>query len=147
MSKNDSKLSDDAVAAWARLVRVSQSLLSAVDADLKAQGLPSLIWYDALLELKRAGSRGLRPFELQQEMLLAQYNLSRLSDRLVKAGYAERLPCDDDGRGFVLRITAPGRNLLKKMWPVYRTVLRRRFADKLDDGEVKALAAILGKLA
>ena len=81
--------SEQAITAWARLVRTSQSLLPAVEADLKAQGFPPLAWYDALLELRRAGAEGLRSFELQEQMLLAQYNLSRLTDRLQKAGYID----------------------------------------------------------
>jgi DNA-binding MarR family transcriptional regulator len=32
-------------------------------------------------------------------MLLAQYNLSRLLDRIERAGLVERRACEDDGRG------------------------------------------------
>ena len=41
-------------------------------------------------------------------MLLAQYNLSRLIDRIEEAGYAERRARADDGRGQVIVITAAG---------------------------------------
>ncbi|MEQ9333449.1 MarR family winged helix-turn-helix transcriptional regulator [Thalassobaculum sp.] len=146
MREPSSPPSDRAVAAWARLVRVSQALLEAVEADLKAAGMPPLVWYDALLELRRAEPDGLRPFELQNRMLLAQYNLSRLLDRVVKAGYAERRPCPDDGRGHVLRLTDTGGALLKSMWPVYRQAIARHFADRLDDREADELARLLGKL-
>ena len=115
--------SEQAITAWARLVRTSQSLLPAVEADLKAQGFPPLAWYDALLELRRAEDEGLRSFELQDQMLLAQYNLSRLTDRLRKAGYIDRVTCQDDRRGQVLRITAVGERLLKRMWPAYRAAI------------------------
>ncbi len=140
-------LPEVAVAAWARLLRVSQSLLEGVEADLKAAGFPPLAWYDALLELKRAGPGGLRPYELQEEMLLAQYSLSRLSDRLVKAGYVERRVCVEDKRGQVLRITKEGRALQRRMWPVYRNAIATHFAGKLSEKDSVALARILGKLA
>ena len=140
-------LSDEAVAAWAKMIRVSQSLLSRVEADLKAAGLPPLAWYDALLELRRAGRAGLRPYALQQEMLLAQYNLSRLADRLIASGYVERQPCAEDGRGHVLVITPAGRAVAKRMWPVYRAAIRRHFADRLGGRDIKTLAAIMDKLA
>lgn len=146
MTQFSSAPSDQAVTAWARLVRVSQSLLDAVEADLKAAGMPPLVWYDALLELRRADAAGLRPFELQGRMLLAQYNLSRLLDRVVKAGYAERLPCEDDGRGHMLRITGAGRGLLQAMWPAYRRAIARHFGDRLDESEAVELARLLGKL-
>ncbi len=146
MAKGRAALSEERVEAWARLVRVSQSLLAAVDSDLKAAGFPPLSWYDALLELRRAGKVGLRPFELQEEMLLAQYNLSRLVDRLIKAGYATRRPCAEDGRGQILTITAKGEGLLKSMWPVYRAAIRRHFADKLGAQDARVLGRILDAL-
>ena len=138
--------SDQAITAWARLVRVSQDLIAAVEADLKTAGFPPLSWYDALLELKRAGPEGLRPFQLQAEMLLAQYNLSRLIDRLVAAGYVARLPSPDDRRGRVLTITPEGRRLLRRMWPVYRAAIASHFASALTQREVGQLDRILVKL-
>ena len=138
--------SEDALTAWARLVRSSHSLLAGVEVDLKANGLPPLSWYDALLELRNADTGGLRPYQLQKQMLLAQYNLSRLVDRLASEGYVERIRCEEDGRGHVIRITKNGRELLKKMWPVYRSAVMTRFASPLGAGQIKQLAAILVKL-
>ena len=145
MARSRDRPSEEAVTAWARLVRVSQSLLPRVEADLKAEGYPPLSWYDALLELRRAGVGGLRPFELQQEMLLAQYNMSRLTDRLLKAGYVAREMCEDDGRGQILSITPQGETVLKNMWPAYRAAIQKHFSDRLDKKDVKSLIKILGK--
>ena len=146
MPKRDEQLSNEAVTAWVRLVRASQSLLSAVESDLKTKGFPPLSWYDALLELRRAGKTGLRPFELQEAMLLAQYNLSRLADRLCKAGYVERQPYEDDRRGRVLIITPNGERLVREMWPAYRSAIQRHFADNLGDKNAIVLGGILGEL-
>ena len=146
MPEREEALSNDAATAWVRLVRVSQSLLSAVESDLKSNGFPPLSWYDALLELRRAGTNGLRPFELQDAMLLAQYNISRLTDRLCKAGYVERKPCEEDGRGQILIATPKGEKLLRDMWPVYRLAIRTHFADNLGDKHANILGKILGEL-
>jgi len=143
MTTNPSK---SAVHAWALLVRKSQHVLNSVERDLKAAGLPPLPWYDALLELERAETGQLRPFELEQRMLLAQYHMSRLTARLAKAGYVERLACAEDGRGQIIRITGAGRTLLTRMWPVYAGAIRRHFADKMTDEEAAVLARMLGKL-
>ena len=145
MASSRDRPSEEAITAWARLVRVSQSLLPRVEADLKAQGYPPLSWYDALLELRRAGVGGLRPFELQQEMLLAQYNLSRLIDRLLKAGHVAREMCEDDGRGQILSITPHGKTVLKNMWPAYRAAIQKHFADRIDKKDVESLIKVLGK--
>jgi DNA-binding MarR family transcriptional regulator len=138
--------SDAVIRAWTRLVRAQQVALSAVEAELKAAGFPPLAWYDVLLELSRIEAEGLRPFALEQQLLLAQYNLSRLLDRLEKAGYIERLACPDDGRGQVIAITASGRALVKRMWPTYRAAIGRHVGAKLSEDEAARLASLLGKL-
>src|SRR3954449_4237427 len=97
--------SDAVTKAWARLIRAREIVVAAVERDLKAAGLPPLGWYDVLLELARAPDARLRPFEIEKETLLAQYNLSRLVDRLEKEGLIAREPCDHDGRGQWVAIT------------------------------------------
>lgn len=146
MRADPDSLSNDAITAWARLVRVSQAVLTRVEADLKAAGFPPLAWYDALLELDRVKPDGLRPFQLQERMLLAQYNMSRLTDRLKSAGYIVRENCVDDGRGQVLHITEDGCRLLKSMWPAYRKAIAAHFGTKLDVDETAELARVLEKL-
>ncbi len=145
-SKKQKPVSGVSITAWARLMRVSQALLARVEASLKQEGMPPLAWYDALLELERVHPKGLRPFELQQEMLLAQYNTSRLTDRLVNAAYAERRECPGDGRGHVLHITASGRRLLRRMWPDYQAAIDLHFASRLTQAEAATLSGILTKL-
>jgi len=140
-------LADGKLAAWARLIRVGQLLVEGVEADLKAAGLPPLSWYDVLLELRRAGPEGLRPFQLQQRMLLTQYNLSRLLDRMQRAGLVERRACAEDGRGTVTAATAEGLALRERMWPVYRAAIRTRFADKLTERQADDLARLMARLS
>ena len=132
--------------AWARLVRISQATLAAVEVDLRRAGFPPLAQYDALLELRRAGDKGLRPFELQHEMLLAQYSVSRLVDRLVKAGLVDREESADDGRGQVLMITSKGHDLLRTMWPVYGKAIQSHFGERLTPSEIGNLSRLLAKL-
>lgn len=144
--QGDRRPDETTILAWARLVRMSGSLVACVEADLRRAKLPPLAQYDALLELHRAGVKGLRPFELQHQMLLAQYNVSRLIVRLVNAGLVERMVADDDGRGQLLRITKNGKDLLKRMWPVYASAIERHFGQRLKPAEIKSLAAILDKL-
>jgi len=134
------------VAAWARLIRARQAVVAAVERDLKSAGFPPLEWYDILLELSRTSSGALRPFELEGRLLLAQYNLSRLIDRMKQAGYVEKFRCEQDGRGQVLRVTEAGRALRERMWPAYAAAIERHLGSRLEDGEAEALRAILGRL-
>ena len=134
------------VRAWARLMKTQQVLLEQIDVKLKQANLPPLAWYDVLLELKRRGTAGLRPSELQHEMLLAQYNLSRLLDRIELAGHIVRRRCEHDGRGQVVVITRSGETLVRRMWPVYARFLRDSIGAPLSDKEARSLAEVLGKL-
>jgi DNA-binding MarR family transcriptional regulator len=138
--------SDIVIRAWARLMRVQQIALSDVEAALKRQKLPPLAWYDALLELERAGEDGMRPFALQRELLLPQYSLSRLLERMERADYVERHTCDEDGRGQIVAITATGIAMRRRIWPVYARAIQDTIGARLNDREAKQLADLLGKL-
>ena len=132
--------------AWARLLKVEQRLKSAVERDLKAAEALPLDWYDALLELERAPDGRLSPGELEDNMLIAQYSLSRLVDRLEREGLIRRLPHPEDGRRQLLEITARGRKRRAASWPIYASAVERRAGGRLDEAELQSLLHILAKL-
>ncbi|CDX35229.1 putative transcriptional regulator [Mesorhizobium sp. SOD10] len=138
--------SPEAIAAWARLVRVSRQLVERTEDALKANGLPPLAWYDVLHELAEAGEGGLRPFELIDRVLLAQYNVSRLLARLEADGLVEKLPVSDDGRGQTVRITANGREMRRRIWAIYGASIAELLGARLSAEELRTLAALLGRL-
>lgn len=134
------------ITAWARVLRSQQVLLERVEADLKRGGLPPLRWYDVLLELHRAGSEGLRQFEIGAAVLLSKYNVSRLLDRLEKEKLLERHVCEEDGRGARVQITAAGRELVRRMWPIYGKAIAEHFGRYFSAAELKQLASLLARL-
>lgn len=133
--------------AWVRLMRAQQIVLAAIEQDLKAADLPPLAWYDVLLELARAEDGRLRPYEIEQRTLLAQHNLSRLLDRMEKAGLVQREVFPEDGRGRWVLITEPGRARQARIWTVYASALQRHLGDKLDDAQADHLAELLAILS
>jgi DNA-binding MarR family transcriptional regulator len=135
--------SDGAIRVWARLAKAQRTALASIKQALSAAKLPPLAWYDVLLELERAGG-GLRPFELEPEILLAQYNLSRLIDRLEKAGYVERRTCAEDGRGQIVAITTAGKAIRRRMWSVYGPAIQATISANLSPKQIETLAALLG---
>ena len=144
MSKIDP--TESTVNAWARLIRAQTKVLDAVEEDLKVAGFPPLAWYDVLLELRRTDGEGLRPMELETRLLLAQHNVSRLIDRMDAKNLVKKKRAVDDGRGQLVEMTEAGRDLLRRMWPVYRRAIQRHMGSKLDAGETERLAELLGKL-
>lgn len=135
-----------ALAAWVGLVRAERVLLHAVETELKRAGFPPLACYDVLLELSREKQGRLRAGELQARVLLAQYNLSRLVNRLETDGLAVRERCPRDGRGVVVALTAKGRALRRAMWPAYNRAVARHVAARLSAGEARTLAELLARL-
>ena len=132
--------------AWVRLIRAHDRVVANVEAAVKAKGLPPIDWYDVLLELSREGGRRLRPVELEKELLVAQYNLSRLLDRMVEAGLVQREPCDGDGRGQMVSLTPKGKAMQKEMWPHIREVVMNEMT-VLKDADVEKLSKLLTPLA
>lgn len=139
-------MNSTAFQVWVRLVRSHQRIHKAVDAAFKAEGLPPLEWYDVLLELERHGEP-LRARDLEQKLLLAQYNLSRLLDRLAKLRLIVRRPDPDDGRSRLIQISEQGLVTRRKMWPVYRRVIEGSIGARLTAPQANELAGLLASIA
>ena len=128
-------------------MRTQQHVLAAIEEDLKAAGMPPLAWYDVLWELRRSEKGRLRPFEIEQRTLLAQHNLSRLLDRMEKAGFARREVFRGDGRGRWVVLTDEGSAMQARIWSVYARALQRHVGAKLGDQDAERLAGLLERLS
>jgi DNA-binding MarR family transcriptional regulator len=134
------------VGAWSGMMRAARSLADTVETEVKQAGFPPLAWYDVLLELSRAPRGRLTPKELEVKTLMAQYNLSRLLDRLEREGLVQRIEFPGDRRRQRVEITGPGRFLRKAMWPVYGGAIERHLGSRLSDSEAGKLAELLAKV-
>lgn len=139
-------LSDSHISAWVRLARAGQSCLDAIEADLKAAGHPPLLWYDVLLELRRAPQGRLLHSEIGGKILLSKSNVTRVVDRMEAKELVRREACRRDRRSAFVVITEAGRTLQKQMWPDYRASLARHLGERLSEEEARQLAALLGRL-
>ena len=138
--------SDISVRTWTLLIRAHNQALASVERTLKKNNLPPLIWYDILLELERVGDKGLRPFELERELLLPQYGVSRLIERIEKDGHLRRDVCEDDKRGQRLIITKSGKRLRQLMWRTYGPAIEDVIGRKLKSEQSETLSELLVKL-
>jgi len=134
------------VDAWIQLLRARDSALAVVENALKDAGLPSLSWYDVLLEVERAGPGGIRASDLQKELLLPQYGISRLLSRIEAEGFITRRSSAEDGRAQEIVMTQEGRNLRRRMWAVYGPAIDSALGSKLSGAECDKLKSLLGKL-
>src|SRR4029078_7318053 len=79
-------------------------------------------------------------------MLIPQYSTSRLIDRLVDEGLAERRECKIDKRGQFVESTEAGRELQKKMWNAYSAAIEKHVGSKLSDADAMKLCGLLDRL-
>lgn len=64
-----------------------------------------------------------------------------------RRGLVIRVPCDDDGRGVLARVTDEGLGALREHADVHVTGVREHLFDQMDVAEVEALGRVLGKVA
>ncbi|WP_374357267.1 MarR family winged helix-turn-helix transcriptional regulator [Chitinimonas sp.] len=133
--------------AWPLWLRAQQRVMEDIEAALAQAGLPALNWYDVLWNLEQAPEQRLRMAELADELLLSRSNLTRLVDRLEKAGLISRMPCDADRRGYYAVLTPAGQALRESVWPVYRDAIASHFMRHLSDADAATLAELCRKLA
>ena len=136
--------------AWARFVTAQAMLLERIEAALAEADLPPLAWYDVLWILENAEEgelRGrLRMADLARRAVVSRSNVTRLTDRMEKAGLVARSDCPEDGRGTVCELTAKGRALRAKMWPVYRKQIDALFGRHLAGREAETMAETFDKM-
>ena len=130
------KLSPDETEAWVGLVLCSEKLLAKVEAELKNEGLPPYSWYDVLLELDKSRGGKLRFVEIGKRILLSRYSVSRIIKRLENEGLVIRRYSKDDERGIYAVITKKGRDIRRRMWPVYYEVLKQYFFSNFNKKEL-----------
>ena len=135
------------VAAWRALITANALVLEKIERALVEAGLPPLGWYDVLLELSGAPDGRLRMHELARAVVLSRSGLTRLVDRLEGAGLLRREPDPADRRGSYASSTEEGREMLRRMWPVYAAGIAENFGKHLTDEEARVLTVALGRVA
>ena len=106
---NDERSIDDPrITSFGRLVEAHAVLWQVLDQELEAGvGVP-LIWYGVLLHIGRSPG-GVRPIsELIAATAFTSGGVTRLVDRMERAGYVQRRPCPSDRRVVYVGLTDRG---------------------------------------
>lgn len=122
-------------AAWALFLTAHAVLVEKIEERFSAAGMPPFGWYDVLWGLERAGDQRLRMHELAEKTVITRSNLTRLVDRLEVAGLVRRERAAEDRRGAFAVLTAEGRAMRRKMWPVYAAAIKEFFEDHVGEQE------------
>lgn len=139
-SSRDPTLTPSETAAWRGFLHTYAMLVRELDRELEAEhGLP-LHQYEVLLVLARSECGRMRMSELADQVLLSQSGLTRLVDRLERAGLVTRERCEVDRRGLWARITDAGRARFETARITHLEGVRTRFLDRFSPGELTVLA-------
>jgi DNA-binding MarR family transcriptional regulator len=131
---------------WALFLTAHAVLVEKIETRLAEAGLAPLSWYDVLWALERTEDRRLRMSELADMTVLSRSNLTRLVDRLESAGLVARERAEEDRRGAFAVITAEGRAMRKKMWPVYSAAIKALFEDHIGNREAVQMGDTLRRI-
>ena len=133
--------------AWRGFLRTHATLSRELDAELAHEHDLPLGSYEVLL-LPGRQLRGARcgwP-SWRTPSCSRRSGLTRMVDRMERQGLVRREPCPGDARGLNAVITAPGRERFAAARRTHLEGVRRRFLDRLTEGEKRDLAALWARL-
>ncbi len=117
--------------AWGALTRTHAAVVQSLQEVLAASDFPPLPWYEVLAAVAEAPEERMRMGDLAEALVITRGGLTKLVDRLVKAGLLERTFCETDRRVSYATLTPSGRDLLAEMRPVVIAELEVAFSANL----------------
>lgn len=131
--------------AWMAVAISHAAVTERVQRALTAADLPPLSWFEVLRAIKRSPTGRPRMSELADLLTLSRGGITKLVDRLVEAGYLERVSCTEDRRGLFAELTPAGEKMLAEMQEVYAAEIERHLR-RLSAHEARLIAAALQKV-
>lgn len=132
--------------AWPAFLAAHDALVRHIEERLRAADLPDLSWYDVLWVLARVPEQRLRMHELADATVIARSNLTRLIDRMEKAGLVARERVAEDRRGAYARLTEAGADMRRRIWQVYEPAINEVFSQHLSEEENTVLRRLMLRL-
>ena len=84
--------------AWGALARTHAAVSQRLQEALAQGDFPPLPWYEVLATVAEAPDQRMRMGDLAEALVITRGGLTKLVDRLVKAGLLERTFCETDRR-------------------------------------------------
>jgi DNA-binding MarR family transcriptional regulator len=132
--------------AWVRLLRGHAAATRAMSAELLADHGLTINDYEVLILLSRADGGRMRRVDLADELLLTASGVTRLLDRLERAGWVDRATCSSDRRVVYAELTDVGRAKLEEASGSHLSAVREYFERRYSEAELRQLAELLGRL-
>jgi DNA-binding MarR family transcriptional regulator len=133
--------------AWLAVARTHAAVTGRLQEALTAAGLPPLPWFEVLAILSEASEQRLKMGELADALVITRGGLTKLVDRLIKAGLLERTFCETDRRVSYATLLPAGAELLEEMRPVVAGELETAFAANITERQAEELRATLERVS
>ena len=133
--------------AWAALCRTHAAVTGRLQEALTDAGLPPLGWYEVLSALAAAPEQHLKMGDLAEALVISRGGLTKLVDRLVKAGLLERTFCETDRRVSYAALCPAGTAMLAEMQPIVAAEIEASFAASLSARQAGTLREALAKVS
>ena len=132
--------------AWGALTRTHAAIVGRLQEALAASDFPPLPWYEVLATVAEAPEQRMKMGDLAEAMVITRGGLTKLVDRLIKAGLMERTFCETDRRVSYATLLPAGEEMLAEMRPVAIAELRSAFSAKLSVAEAEGLRETLERV-
>jgi DNA-binding MarR family transcriptional regulator len=132
--------------AWISLTQTHAAVTGRLQEALTSAELPPLPWFEVLATLQRAPEQRLKMGELAEALVITRGGLTKLVDRLIKAGLLERAFCETDRRVSYATLLPAGIELLEEMRPIVRAELASAFSAKLSVAQADELREMLDSI-
>jgi DNA-binding MarR family transcriptional regulator len=132
--------------AWGALARTHAEISGRLQEALAAADFPPLPWYEVLAAVAEAPKQQMKMGELADALAITRGGLTKLVDRLIRAGLMERALCATDRRVSYATLLPAGAELLAEMRPVVVAELRSAFAGSLSAAEARELRDTLERV-
>ena len=142
----DNRLCDGRDEAWPLFLRTYTVLLDRLEHELQTERDMPLTWFDVLAQLEGAPDGRMKMRDLADSVLLSKSGVTRLVDRMERAGLIERASCATDRRIVYAAITEKGRKRFAATAPVAIRGVEDYFSAPLSPSERKALVSALNKI-
>jgi len=133
--------------AWRAFLDAQATLLRRLEAELVAGEGMTLAEYDVLVQLQLAPEHRLHMNELSEHVRLSPSGITRLVDRLVRAGLVKREPCPTDRRVTWAILTPAGEARVRRATPHHLRGVREHFARRLSPAQLDVVACALESVA
>jgi DNA-binding MarR family transcriptional regulator len=137
--------SSEELAIWRVFLECALALPDVLGSEMEGAGGLSLRWYDVLVNLEEAGE-GVPMNEIASRILASKSGLTRVIDRMEKAGYVRRERIEDDRRVVLVHATEEGLAALHASRQIHRDGIQRHFSAHLSAEDHEALRTALEKV-